>query len=404
MNSFSSYVRFFKLCACSLAVLMGANAAERSPVRLVVIIERSVSMSNEMAYVRDAAVHLTSRFGGGDSRLGLVVFGSSAIVAFPPRDPAHPDNGSGPAPDFLTAVPSIRDLIGSVQPASNAGLAEALWLGYRELAKKPIPGALDAIVLFTRGRPNGISAEFNDPDPVHNLLRAESTCLHKPWGAVSPMRGVIAQGCSFRPECPSGSAVLGIRQLINTTVDEAHPNAMAWLKERQFEPVIPSPASEGCAYLDDPRRVAEDVRQIPAVDLYGNSTAGSGYTESALYKQERIPLDLKAIKSPYQIGLASWNAADDAARRIREDTRTNIAIHVIAVGGTREPPDETLLKRIANVKSDDNRAYGPTRASGLCVRANSPHEIAAATATIAQEIATSARSTISRTPPVLKRD
>ncbi len=380
------------LAICTLfpmALPTGAAAARR-PLRVVLILERSVSMREDMAAAREAAAIFAGGLAQSGASLGLVVFGSSAIVAFPPRDPGHPEGGTGPAPDNLNASPGLPQLIRSVQSsASNAGLAEALWLGYQELAKQPVPGAANIIVLLTRGRPNGITAEFNEPDPNRNLLRGSSTCTNK--SGAAPMRGVIAQTCGFRPKCGPANAVVGIRQPLNTAVDPSHPDVISWLTDPGSEPVIGPPASDGCAYRVDPGRVVEDIRGIPDRDSYGNSTAGEGYLESALYKKERIPLDLKAIRSPYQIGLASWNAADDAGRRIRQDTQLNVAIYAFALGPASAPPDEVLLGRIANVRSGDNSTYAPGRPSGLCVRVASATGLTAMMAEAARAVAARAQ-------------
>jgi hypothetical protein len=198
------------------------------------------------------------------------------------------------------------------------------------------------------------------------------------------MRGVLAQVCRFRLE--GQRCVTGIRQPLNTAVNASHPDVFSWLRDPSFEPVIPPPASKGCAYLEDPNRVAADIREIPGTDLYGNSTTGVGYLESALYKKEHVPLNLSAVGSPYQIGLASWNAADDAARRVRQDTQLDILIYVVALGAASEPPDEVLLRRIANVGSDDNTAYAPDRPSGLCVRAVSAADMFLCIGRIGQDI------------------
>jgi hypothetical protein len=340
-----------------------------------------------MAATREAAAAFASGLAQGKASVGLVVFGSSAIVAFPPRDPNDPGGGTGPAPDSLTARPSVPELIRAVECSSNADLAEALWLAYRELAKNPVPGAANRIVLFTVGRPNGITAEFNDPDPSRNLLRPESTCLHKPGADVLPMRGVLAQVCGYRPECGPASAVTGIRQPLNTAADRSHPDVISWLRDHGLEPVIGPPASEGCAYLADAGRVVRDIREIPDRDLYGNSTAGNGYLESALYKKERIPLDLKRVGSPYQVGLASWNAADDAARRILQDAQLDIAIMVFASGPPNTPPDETLLRRISNVPSNDNAAWARDRPAGSYMSSHSVVDSPASMERLGREMA-----------------
>jgi hypothetical protein len=115
------------------------------------------------------------------------------------------------------------------------------------------------------------------------------------------------------------------------------------------------------------------------VDYYGNSTQGSSvapYTQSD-YQQSMIwntttancqkgaggtggvPLTLTGTLSgglpasgnACQIGLASWNAADMAARQIHGDTTLTPVIYTMGYAGTVSGPgnvDAALLQRLAN--------------------------------------------------------
>jgi hypothetical protein len=341
-------------------------------------------MRQSIRYLRNAAIDFVNEFSEGRDRLGLVVFGASAIVAFPPHDPAYADASLGPDSRFKTAHPSIADLIASIQAGSNTGTAEALTLAYSELAANPVPDALNTIVLFTDGLPNGIAAEFNDPDPRRNLLRRDSGCTYRLVPNAS-MRGVISQQCAFRVVCSRRTGVTGIRRQMSSYADGQHASVMSLLQDGSLEPLLETPATKGCAFPST-GQIGEDIREIPSVDLYGNLTTGDDYRDSVLYRKERVAMNLSVVDSPYQIGLASWNAADSAAKRIRQDANLDIVIHVVGLGFGSEPIDTVLLERIANVRNPENRVYNPERPSGLCEIVDSPQNLSGAFQELAREI------------------
>jgi hypothetical protein len=328
------------------------------PVHIELVLDRSASMQAAMPAMLGEAATMVASFRPGRDRLGLVVFGSSALVAYPA-------DGSGPSADFKSSRPSMPDVIYTINAGSNTGTAEALWLAYRELAKQPDPRARHLIVLFTDGLPNGITADLNDPDPARNLLRRDSRCLHKNEPGF-PMRAVIAQTCGYRMECGGG---IMLWQPLQGFTDAQHPNAAAWL--HALPPTLPiGPETAGCSFQEMRGAMGRDIRALPTRDVYGNATDGDGYRDSLLFAKEGVPLDLTRVTSGYQIGLASWNAADDAARRIRQDRDLRVAIFVIGymgIGAASDAPDMRLMHRMANVNVPGNNAFDPEAPRGAIV-------------------------------------
>jgi Flp pilus assembly protein TadG len=381
---------FMRLLGRQTATVRAYGKAARRDVRLVLVLDRSTSMSGVIGDLKNAAVDFVNRFAEGRDQVGLVVFGGSAIVAFPPRDPANPSAGTGPASNFKTASPSVTTLINAINYGSNTGTAEALWLAYQELKKSPLPGALNLIVLFTDGLPNGITAYFNDIDMTRNVISATSSCTYR-QAAINPitstvipntrMIGFISQQSGF---AMSGT-VAGVFQLMNLTQDATHPDVKSWMS-KAAEGTIPPPACDKCAYTDDRNNMPQDIRAIPAVDYYGNRTDGTTYQQSTLYKTQHVALDMSKRDSPYHIGLASWNATDDAARRIRADSAITPVIYTIGYSGGSEKPDPVLMQRVANVNTPDNTAYDPSLPTGLYVMAPTTAQLAAAFGKVASEI------------------
>jgi hypothetical protein len=323
------------------------------------VLDRSTSMYPAMPAMLREATSMVVSFRPGRDRLGLVVFGSSALVAYPA-------DGSGPSADFQSSRPSMSDVIRTINAGSNTGTAEALWLAYRELAKQPDPHARHFIVLFTDGLPNGITADLNDPDPAHNLLRPESRCVHKNEPGFR-MRAVIAQTCGYRMNCAGGTMLW---QPLQGFTDAQHPNATAWLSS-PAPTLLSGPETAGCNFQALRGGVERNIRTLPTRDVYDNATDGEGYRDSLLFAREGVPLDLTRVTSGYQIGLASWNAADDAARRIRQDRDLSVAIFVIGYVGTEgatvDPPDMRLMHHLANANVPGNNAFDPEARQGAVV-------------------------------------
>ncbi|HUI57001.1 MAG TPA: VWA domain-containing protein [Bryobacteraceae bacterium] len=158
-----------------------SGLASRRDVRVVVVIDRSSSMSGYFGTGANSIIPMAQSFvngfsGSGDlggrDQVGLVVFGGSGIVAYPPRDITkdYTDYTQFTAPDNNFKLASnIPKYLADVADGSNTGTAEALYLAYMTLradaaTNTDLSTKLNVIVLFTDGIPNGITAFADDPD------------------------------------------------------------------------------------------------------------------------------------------------------------------------------------------------------------------------------------------------
>ncbi|HMD72159.1 MAG TPA: TadE/TadG family protein [Bryobacteraceae bacterium] len=165
-----------------------SGVASRRDVRVMLIIDRSSSMSGYFGTSSDSIIPMATAFVksfsgssdfGGRDEVGLVVFGGSGIVAYPARHIANdftdytqftpPDNNfkinsngaiikNGSDPGYLSQI----------NYGSHTGTAEGLYLAYMTLradaaTNTDLSTKLNVIVLFTDGIPNGITAFANDP-------------------------------------------------------------------------------------------------------------------------------------------------------------------------------------------------------------------------------------------------
>jgi Mg-chelatase subunit ChlD len=339
---------FMRMLGFRSTRLQAAGTASRRDVNLVLVLDRSSSMSGAMTAMRNAARSFVDKFAEGRDNVGLMVFGGSSVLAFPNPSPY------GPASNFKSASPSVDTLISQTVNGGNTGTAQALWLAYRELVKRNEPGALNLIVFFTDGLPNGLVANYNDATPALNLLRTTSACTYR-LVANRPMLGFISQKSGF---APTGTTA-GVKKIDASTV-------------ASVSEVSITTNSNNCAYRSNEDNMRQDVLKMPPQDYYGNLTTGYH------------AVDLTRVDSPQQVGYASLNAADRAVTRIRQDTALSVVIYSIGYHGGTEAPDENWLKRIANDPSSPS--FDSLKPTGMYVKAPTLGDLSSAFARVASEI------------------
>jgi Flp pilus assembly protein TadG len=410
---------FMRILGLPTVTVSASGVASRRDVRVVLVVDRSASMAGYFGTASNSINNLALKFVngfsgsgelGGRDEVGLVVFGGSAIVAYPPRDIRKdytdytqftpPDNNfklSGNIPKYLTDVKSGN---------SNTGTAEALYLAYMTLradaATNPdLANKLNVIVLFTDGLPNGITAWANDPIPSATnpnfMMTSGANCAQVSHGSAtanplisnsSPnMIGWFSQTNGF---ANGNYAAHGLRRNMMAyaygTYTGHGDDIDAWVADGSGDTStitqMTPPATCG-----DPMNGT--MAKFPDHDLFGNYTTLDSATPPTV-NGARPPLgptgqllytlgDLysaptqcagqsysaSATTNPCQIGLASWQAATHQAWKIwnqiiwNKTTQTNIAdpapnqtAPVIFTIGFQhagsEPPDLNLLQMIAN--------------------------------------------------------
>jgi Flp pilus assembly protein TadG len=373
---------FMRVLGFSTSTVSASGMAARRDVVMVLVLDRSSSMTPALSALQAGATYFVNQFQPGRDRLGLVVFGGSAMVAYPPTDwnnttPVGPDTHFRDTPDS-SASPNMLTSITNMAIGSNTGTADALMLAYKELKAANQPGALNAIVLWTDGQPNGITANFNNS--TTGVIKALSGCINKTDGGNSAlsMIGWMAQVNGFKAGTSTAKDGRGIYTL--SQYDSVkYTSVTDWLKSvNGNEPVLSSSRSSGCAYATNQANIPSDLT-IPTVDYYGNSTTGSSaspyttldYQQSEIWNNVnecnngyRRSLDLTKPGDACQVGLASWNAADMAGKQIRADTTFTPVIYAMGYKGNGGD-DPVLMQRLANVKTASNTVYDSTKPQGL---------------------------------------
>jgi Flp pilus assembly protein TadG len=410
---------FMRILGFSSGTVASSAQAARRDVVMVLVIDRSVSMNDTdpvsgqptMTFLRAGAANFVTKFQSTRDRLGLVALGGSAIVVYPPTDwgqDYYTGTFNGPDANFMTATPNLPTLIGQVAVGTNTGTADALMLAYKELQAAHQPGALNVVVLFTDGQPNGITALFNGANtqnptnPGASAMKGGSTCTYKANTPQPPnlsMIGWIAQGGGFVAGVNAGTGVNELAQ--TTTKDSSGTLTMStWLAHDKAlvlnNAVAANNPGVGCFYQtsNDP---AKDLT-IPTFDYYGNPTTGSSnapftkqdYRYSQIYG-DATECNHAAQASPAsaddscQVGLASWNAADMAGLQIRSDPTYTPVIYTMMFTGD-QGSDKNLMLRLANINDPNNTVYDSTKTSGKYYEIHQASDIMAAFNTLAEEI------------------
>jgi hypothetical protein len=387
---------------------VGATAtATRKETRVIMVIDRSGSMSAMESTLKSLAQGFAQKFNGattvgGADELGLVAFDGSAVVGYPtvwPWDSTTTATSTG-GPDSLFNNGSTNDMInqiGAITADSGTGMAEALWLAYIELQKAHMrdlaaPGSggvdqrLNAILLYTDGVPSGVSLYLNNPS--NNVIVSTSNCKYKapssPVPAADQIRGWVAI-----PGPPySGAGLVGLYLLASTDPNSSH-TPVWWMPQGGADATTPNPTTpetncNGLSGNNIHSSSNTDLAKIPSADMYGNAMNTSGYTNSYIIDQNGntssiyngTALDLTKVTDDYHWGLAMWNSVDNAAKNIRTDSnyanRTGdtqqmpVTIHVIAYTAN-SGVDQGLLERVSNTSASSS--FNTGQPQGLYVPA-----------------------------------
>jgi Flp pilus assembly protein TadG len=372
--------------------------ATRRDSRIVMVLDRSGSMAGQIANLKTAATQFAGLFTASDE-LGLVVLGSSAIVAYPTTRPynASPTSAGGPDTNYATAQAGgdMLDMITAMQSGGDTGTAEALSLAYielqkghnRDLALYGVDSRLNAIVFFTDGQPTSLAVNLNTTGTSagSSIKSAGTACTYKTTAtAADEMIGWIGDwGFGSANGYSSGLYLLASRD--NNT-------ALWWMQNPSGDINLISPTTPigGCAYLHgigqngSTKTDLTDLAHLPTFDLYNNSTTDSFYTQSWIYQQSNVAYDPTQVTSQYHLGIAAWNASDNAGTTIRtQNAMGPIVIYTIGYTGDGGV-DTALLQRLAN--SQDSPSYNATQPTGEYVVANSSAEVLAAFYSVASSI------------------
>jgi Mg-chelatase subunit ChlD len=344
---------------------LGTSAqAARRDANIMVILDRSGSMSSAISQLVTSADWFEGNFAPGRDKVGLVTFGGTYNLIKPT---------TSFSPSVVNAINTLDS--GTVNGTTNH--SQPLWVAYQALAEANEPTALNAIVFFTDGQPNTITADWQPKlATLANCNKGLTGGVYNPViGFVLTYVGSTSTAGLFAttmiPPYQPDSTAVGTKPTayVSTASDANDP-----LAER-----ILLSTSSGCNFWNNHDNISADLNGIPTVDIYGNETNRS----ASRYKVASL--------SPFSgSGLvnAAFNAGDEAARRMRAGvlgTPTPIVPLIDTISlVTTGPIDPIYMKRLANTL--DSPIYDSTKPTGLYVAVNTTADLQSAFVQIASQI------------------
>jgi Flp pilus assembly protein TadG len=377
--------------------------ASRRDVNLMIVLDRSYSMRDDVAPGKPCTVMKTeskrfvNMFAESRDRLGLITYGAAFVPAFEPNT------------IFRTGANNLPSKIDLISCDSNTGTSIALMEAYNRLKLINEPGALNLIVIFTDGVPNGIRADFpiktrsddryGYPSPTSApSCTSDGTECHMPpslckdsmgntfdrnlgssvpqygegaggvwnpnWTPL-PVHGVLAQWAGGKGLWPTGTTA-GLMKPQNAKVNDG-------------DGLASFPAGCEVAGSGERNQIRRDVAYIPDTDHYGLSTSGYKtppvFTSGPYVGKPRPDVPMTIVET-------SMNLTDNAAKTMRADSTYQPIIYAIGLGDV----DHELLYRISNMNDPANTSYDKDKPEGLYVYAPTTTDLNYAFSRIASEI------------------
>ena len=431
---------FIRFLGFNSTRIRAEGTASRRDVNLIIVLDRSGSMTDSVANgnacttMRNAATNFVNMFAEGRDRLSLIAFGGSYYAAF------------GPSVNFKTGAGSLPTKISGLTCYGNTSTAMALWQAYQQLVTIAEPGALNLIVIFTDGYPNGVTANYPIKDQSDNSSRYGYSDGYYKWkssGTYGPYIEDTTQtactstgsSCSMEPSpCQDaagniwdrnttdtfhvtryrrynnpwnatwspGSGVATAKTITGvlaqwagdmysvTTGDTAGLLQPVATSFSGSEPLVTTANAPGCAFNSTyPGNRGGPKAQYVRRDVaympdtdIYGNSTVQGYRAVDTYASGPYA-GRKRVDVPKAVTGASFNAADSAASRIRSDATLNPVIYAIGLG-SNGGVDHTFLKRISNDPSSP--IYDNTRQQGLYVYAPTSTDLNSAFVRVASEI------------------
>jgi hypothetical protein len=420
---------FLRVIGKQYAVVSAAATATRRDSRMMLVIDRSGSMSADLADVKNFGAGFVQKFTPGTDQVGLVAYDGAGVVGYPSVRPWVDTTTSlstgGPDTSFLSNNgASCCDMVyqvNAIRTSSDKAFtntADGLWLAYIELQKAHMKALaadgvdtrLNSIVLFTDGLPTAVSVDLNRAGA--NALKATSTCTYR-TNTAQKMRGWIA---TTAPPINTGMSNPDNGYWPRLLPAYAGNTANYWLQSNTstaLDYAAPSPTTPfaGCSNLPGSSSAnltanMNDLDHIPSIDMWGNAMNTTDYLNSEFVNESNAvianriydgtALNLAKVSGTgamYHWELALWNATYQAAKNIRSDSNLpnrpgdtqnmQIAIYVIGYTGN-DGLDQGLCRAIANDKS--SATYNTNQATGMYVPATDTTALANAFTTVASAI------------------
>ena len=349
------------------ATPVGATSqTSRRDVAVMLVLDRSGSMnSTNNTYngmtpcdvMKMAAKQFTGMFQQGRDRIGLATFATTVQIVQSPTTNFQTSLG------YSNSAGSSSGVLDGITCGNYTNTSTAISLGWNELYKLQLPGALNILVLFTDGTPTAATYDF-----APAIVAAGGCVTPANWVAYRQANsggGALSFGpASFFP---------GVAGMVGSIVQNGlNANGIGTF----YSPAGADPVdilytgndAPGCSYsVSQSGVLGSDIAFIPQQDKWGNPS--TGYRTNI--PSSNIPVDGNTL------GDVVFNLADNAANFARSPhvysngvAMAGTLINTIGLGGNGGV-DFTLLQRMANdqhgdlsVPYPDYPGYNPSQPQG----------------------------------------
>jgi hypothetical protein len=408
-------LRFLAFLGFKQSTVSAVAASSRRNMNVVLVLDRSNSMNitgPDGAVVCNtmiaSATTFVSYFTNGLDQMGLVSFQTWANADFPIST------------NFQSSSPNLTSILSDLVCGANTSSAMALNLAYSQIkslgtAGYASNGALNVIVFFTDGNPNGVTAVF--PPKSSTDARYYGSTTGSYMSTIDPTMPATASSCTTALNSANASpgviiqgsagAATGLTQgiyQIYTSPTPAPTNVCASGQSRAIcDTDLTVVTANGCHFQNTPwdhvsiyptagpTAPREDIAYIPLKDYYQNSTVNSSFMTQAgdvVPGTPYVATGAMRIDTPQSVMDASFNAADAQALAIISDTTYKPTIYTIGLGGASDVSStavfQTFLQRVANDPSSNR--YNANLPTGLFVYSPDDTQLAAAFHQIAAQI------------------
>jgi Flp pilus assembly protein TadG len=406
-------LHFLAIFGVSSTLVPASATAVRRRTNVILVLDRSNSMNITgpdgavvCTTMTASATTFVNYFMNGQDRLGLITFHTWANVDF------------SMTTSFQSSSPNLTSVLSDLVCGANTSSAMALNLAYTQIKNLgsvayASNGALNVIVFFTDGNPNGVTAVFPPKNQSDNRYYANpeygSSRTDLTGTLDNGMAATTSQCQSNLPNASPGAvvqgsagALTGLTQGIYSVASPAPTSTCASGQSRAIcNTTLTLLSVTGCYFsngenyssmwpIDGYYAVRQDAAYIPPHDYYGNTTNNSAYmTQSSdLLVGTYASSGGMRIDRPQSVMDASFNAADAQALAIISDTTYKPTIYTIGLGGASDVASQATFQAFLERVANDPRSsrYNPSLPTGLFVYSPDDTQLAAAFHQIASQV------------------
>jgi Flp pilus assembly protein TadG len=264
----------------SITVAASGTASRRGLVMMLVL-DQSSSMGNgpgsSCEAMKASAQNFITLFSPFD-QIGLITFDITAHLLDPPTDP----------------ISTVSTNIGNINCGANTNTISALELAYQQIKNTGKPLALNTIVLFTDGSPNGVTANFPARAAVDSRYGPSLNSPDGSRGTAGPAPPAQTAPNSCDDVGPSSYSTnnhaicVNMPAVCTVSTDTIFGTIAQWGNQNSWgadtfgisDPTnaqstsIPASCNYQSALTGDGRTMRQFVAYIPDTDYYGNNLHG----------------------------------------------------------------------------------------------------------------------------------